>query len=357
MKLLLAKCKSVIFETLGAFLFSLGLFRLITGWVDRFQLPLSQQKKTTFPYIQKRSSRSIQILTYHGVGEGLTQFLPRMCVKAFENQMNYLASYCQVMDLGEAVSCMKKNNVPERAVVLTFDDGYKDMYQTAFPILKRFGLRATCFLPTDVIGTGRLLWHDRVCWAVSQTPKSLLVGFGSLGRGHWLSNVQEKHEAKERILWYLRTLDDKERTDEIQHLFEELNVSPEVSAAELMLSWDEVRLMYQNGIRFGSHTITHPILSKLSLENVWEEIYYSRKVIQKHLNDDCLNFAYPSGRPQDFTPEIKILVKEAGYTCAVSTIQGSNSKATDPYELRRLGYWDNEIGPFGIRFEYNRFCL
>ena len=348
------KYKALALELCGLFLLHTGFWDNICGWVDKFQLNCNGSKRPAFPFIKRRLVRSFQILMYHGIDGAPTPFLPTLGRKAFENQMEYLSSHCQVIGLDEIVARMKERDIPERAVVLTFDDGYRSVYKHAFPILKKYGISATCFLPTEVIGTGRVLWHDYVCWAISVTKKSVLLDFGGYDRDT-LTTEKDKEKATERILWYLRSLEDQQRNEEIERLGEKLAVANEISASDLMLTWEQVWEMHQEGICFGAHTVTHPILSKLPIDKALQEIRQSRKIIQDHIPTQVTTFAYPSGRAQDFTPGIKDLVRDEGFLCAVSTIQKSNVEGTDPFELGRIGYWDTKPGSFGVRFEYYQF--
>ena len=102
--------------------------------------------------------------------------------------------------------------------------------------------------------------------------------------------------------------------------------------------------------------MNHPILSKISLASVVDEVRESKEIIERHVGDRVTTFAYPSGRLQDFNSEIKEIIKEEGFACAVSTVGGSNYEGDDPFDLKRVGYWDQDSGLFGLRFEYSRFC-
>ena len=80
------------------------------------------------------------------------------------------------------------------------------------------------------------------------------------------------------------------------------------------------------------------------------------ETIERFVGDPVTTFAYPSGRPQDYNSDIKEIVKEEGFACAVSTVRGQNHAGDDLFDLKRMGYWDQDSGMFGLRFEYSRFC-
>jgi peptidoglycan/xylan/chitin deacetylase (PgdA/CDA1 family) len=193
--------------------------------------------------------------------------------------MQYLRkSSFDVISLKEIATCIRENrSFPSRAVSITFDDGFKNVYDVAYPLLKEFGFQATVFLVPGYCG-GNNRWAGQ----------SRYAGF--------------RFAQPKRI----HTLD--------------------------LLSWDEIVEMADNGIDFGAHTMTHPDLSKLPLEQAAEEIANSKSIIQKHLGKDVLFFAYPYGRR---TEAIKSVVKDQFYG-ACSTELSFVTLQSDIYALPRI---------------------
>jgi peptidoglycan/xylan/chitin deacetylase (PgdA/CDA1 family) len=120
------------------------------------------------------------------------------------------------------------------------------------------------------------------------------------------------------------------------------------------LSWQEVLEMAKAGITFGSHTVTHPFLSRMPLSEVKDEIITSKETIEGRLGSPVRILAYPSGGQADFNESIKRVLKDAGFLCAVTTLWGTNSFSTDPYELRRVQAWDPNPQMFALRLGYYR---
>jgi peptidoglycan/xylan/chitin deacetylase (PgdA/CDA1 family) len=251
---------------------------------------------------------------------------------------------------------MVSKDVADNTVVITFDDGYRDNYLNAFPILKDLSIPATIFLATDSIGSQRVLWHDRVFSAFRETRVEVLDDFGNNSQRYPLSTVEEKLLAQGEFLNFLWSLNDQDRLFWIDFLVEKLQVMDRKEVPGLMLSWEEIRIMHENGISFGSHTMTHPILSKLPLDRAREEIQKSKRVIEERLRTPIRTFAYPKGSGDDFDDSTKRLLKEAGYACAVTTKFGANESGQDLFDLRRATPWDQEICAFGLRLNYYKFC-
>ena len=353
--MLLRQIKSRGFKFCADLIGGAGLLRLISLLVGRLEQRTTEVGHIQFPFIQKRVQRSMQIVLYHGVSNEPSPYLPTTSVDVFRNHMQYLADYCHVLDLQDAVERMEAHDLPDRAVVVTLDDGYRDNYVHVFPILKQLGITATIFLATGVIGNGGVLWHDQVCRMISQTTMKTLRKFGSVD-GYCFETSEGRQHAQEGILWFLRSLEDEVRSEHISRLARELEVPETASDAGLMLNWQEVKEMHHAGIHFGAHTVTHPILTRISREQVVQEIRHSKMAIERELENEVLTFAYPSGRGQDINPEIKDIVKQEGFRCAVSTMAGSNRETDDMFEMKRVGFWDREMNTFGLRFEHFRFC-
>jgi hypothetical protein len=162
--------------------------------------------------------------------------------------MEYLAGNCTVLSLEEAVSRLTCQDVPENAVVVTFDDGYRDNYLEGFPILKRLSLPATIFLASDAIGSDKCLWHDRVFSAFRRTTRSKLEAFGAGRVACPLNDLEAKLFAQAQVLSFLRTLTEDDRNRWIDQLEAQLKVPDGKVASGLMLSWDEVKMMHRAGI-------------------------------------------------------------------------------------------------------------
>jgi len=218
--------------------------------------------------------------------------------------------------------------------VITFDDGYKDNYLYAYPILKKYHIPATIFLTTGHIGTGKLFWWDKVSYIIQHANVERL-SLDELG-SYPLQSELDKFHTNSIITERLKRLPDERKSVLMEKLADICQVSiPPYLGKELILSWDEVKEMSNDGITFGAHSVNHPILTNLPLERAEQEIIQSRKDIEEKLGQQVTAFAYPNG---DFNPRIVELVRNAGFACAVSVLPGKLLSSKDnPYELSRIG--------------------
>jgi peptidoglycan/xylan/chitin deacetylase (PgdA/CDA1 family) len=220
---------------------------------------------------EMRGANHARILNYHKVNDHWPNLMS-IPVAQFSAQMKLLADHYHVVSMDEIASHLEEGTPFEPGTVaLTFDDGYRDNYTNAFPILKKHGLPFLVFRPVARIGGEGMLDHDR----------AFESGFNPL------------------------------------------------------LSWDQVREMRDNGGSFGSHTLHHTVLTKVSEEKAQEEIERSKELLSKELGEETRYFAYPVGTKAEMNSTVKAMVKKAGYQLAFSGIAGCVTHDSDMYELRR----------------------
>jgi peptidoglycan/xylan/chitin deacetylase (PgdA/CDA1 family) len=266
--------------------------------------------------------------------------------------MEYLASHFSICSLGEAIERLKRNDIPDNAVVITFDDGYKDNYINAFPILKRLSIPSTIFLATDAIGSGRILWHDRVFSAFRRTRAKYIENFGNSSKRYYLKTLEEKIYSQQDILKFLWSIDNDEKLFWIDYLTEILDVRDNEISSDCMLTWDDINIMHKNGITFGSHTVEHPILTMVSPERAKKEICESKIIIEEKIGIPVKFFAYPKGKKEDFNDTIKGILREYEYICGLTTVFGTNDCNQDLFEMRRATPWNQNIREFGLQMNY-----
>jgi len=285
--------------------------------------------------ISDRASGSARVLMYHRVLSEPGGICGGMVTReAFDRQMRIISEKCSPVSMHELVEGIKSGKLRKGSVVVTLDDGYRDNYLNAYPILKRYGIPATIFLTSGMIGTGDMLWFDRVSAALSLTKEKALL-FG--GKGFDISGEQSREVAAQSIISMLKSMDHGSRLKGVKSLMKDLKVTEDMLPRDLMLEWDHVREMAESGlITFGAHTLTHPILTQLPMEDVKKEIFGSKDAIEKKIGKGVDFFSYPNGDRGDFNEDIKKLLR-GEFACSASTIPGKNDSGSDLFELRRIG--------------------
>jgi peptidoglycan/xylan/chitin deacetylase (PgdA/CDA1 family) len=306
--------------------------------------------------LRKPKKRNLQILAYHRVNDDGDAYFPASQVKVFERQMRYVSKNFNVMPLEEAVELMAEGKLPENSVAITFDDGYRDNFEHAYPILRKYGMPATIFLTAGAIGGGPAIWHDKVFELFRSTHERILRDIPDPGSAYPLDTLHNRLAAMHATLRWLRGLPEYEREKGIQILTESLHGDGKPNETDLMLRWEDVVRMKDHGISFGAHTMSHPTLSVLSEERARQEILDSRKTIQAHIATPVRAFAYPNGTEKDFNQTSIKILKEAGFLCAVTTIFGTNSCGDDLFRLKRGGPWETYLPVFAAKMNWYKLA-
>ena len=347
--------KKALFPFVSFVLYYTFTIKIINIFVNNFSANKNSSNSLVFPYIVRRRHRNFQVLVYHRVGDKEDPFFPKVHSTVFEKHMYFLSKHFIVLPLENAIELMKRNDLPPNAVSITFDDGYKDNYQVAFPILKSLSLPASIFLATESIGSGKVLWHNRVFNAFRETKKPKFIFTGNGETEYKLSTTNEKLKAQGKVLRFLKSINSSQHIAFVDKLVDQLEVNDDRYDKGLMLNWDEVRIMAQNGISFGAHTHSHPILSSLENDQAREEILKSKSLIEENLEKSVTTFAYPNGTRRDFNESTKQILRESGFLCALTTIFGTNMYGDDLFELSRGGPWETELTLFGLKMNWNKF--
>ena len=332
---------------------ALGADRWMASIGERIALP----RPGSTLGLRRRLKSPFQILIYHRVTPSRLAFaIDARPVEQFDRQMRILARSYRVLPLVEILARSREGTLPPRALAVTFDDGYADNYEHALPVLRKHGIPATVFVVTGCIGTGVVPWHDRVLQAFERTR---LTGFRLPGEDaeSALRTPEERHRTAFRALAALKPLPEAERLAEVGRIETGLEIAPEDGASRLMLDWDQVRALHRAGVSIGSHTVTHPILSRQAPDRVWWELTESKRVIEEAIGDRVTLFAYPNGRPEDFTGETMTMLEKAGYEAAVTTTFGANETGESPFLWRRGTPWEPDDARFALKLAYYRMFL
>lgn len=272
-----------------------------------------------------------RVLTYHNFQASDTE--------AFEQQCEHLRHHYNPVSLDEIATFVRDGKpLPRNSVALTVDDGYRDFYLHAYPVLRRYGIPATVFLMTNFLDRLEWPWWDRLRYAFLETTLDAVPL-----RITELTQIP-LHDAASRAAGYEHTVEALKSVPNSVRL-EFLAALPETFKIDIPadpppglepMAWNEVRQMAADGINFGAHTKSHPILKSVSDWQLQEEIEGSKLRIQEELGRVPAHFCYPNGRSVDVGNRERTVVEQAGFVTAVSTESGWNEPGSNPYMLKRL---------------------
>jgi peptidoglycan/xylan/chitin deacetylase (PgdA/CDA1 family) len=267
-------------------------------------------------------------------------FYPEISTDYFEKQITYLVKNYHVISMDELIDRVQKKKRIRRCVAITFDDGFKDNYKNAYPILRKHFIPATIFLTTGYIENQHAPWFIKLRYMFMKTKKTDLKLSINKEMVLPMRTKEEKFAASERIMIYLKDSPNPKRLEMLDKLCMELGIDDFNEIDDLMLSWDEIREMSKNGISFGAHTVNHPVLTKIPLNLVEEEIQQSKQTIEKIIDKPITGFAYPFGQAAQYSSDIFKILQRLNFKFAITTEMGANSYHTQRFALKRSGPWE-----------------
>ncbi len=280
------------------------------------------------------SSNQFRVLTYHRVNHASAQRHLDPCTlsatpQGFADQMAYLAKHHNVVSIDEVRRALAGDEpLPERAVMISFDDAYRDFEEHAWPVLRHFKLPALLFVPSAFPNQGIPFWWDVIYEMIFASDRSALKSNDQM----WpLHNRRAKQVAHLELTRQCLQLSSGNPSDFVKQLAADNHYDPRSSST---MSWESIRQLAHEGLDLGAHSRTHPVLSRMDAGQITAEITGSMQDILRETGYSPRSFAYPSGA---YSCQVLEAVESAGVELAFTTCRGVNH--LDPqsrFQLRRI---------------------
>lgn len=298
-----------------------------------------------------KGQQRLSVLIYHRV-LAMPDFMRRdePTKDQFEWQMELLARTCVPLSISDALRGMDEGNLPERAVCITFDDGYADNALVALPILEKWGIPATVFVSTGFLNGG-IMWNDFIleCFRCTLHEEVDLQGFG-LGC-YKLNSETARYAAAHDVLRSAKYMKMEQRDQVVEKLAGYSRSIP----SDLMMTQKQVFDLSRQGIEIGAHTHNHPILASLNNSDAFNEIETSKRILEEITGRTIRYFAYPNGVPgKDYKDEHVSHIQNLGFEAAFSTQWGVSNRSTDRFQIPRFTPWDDSSYLFLTRLLFNQ---
>ncbi len=250
-------------------------------------------------------------------------------------QLDYLSRHYHFLSLSKLLDCYERQQpIPPNSVVITFDDGFRDNFTNAYPILQRYHVPATVFLVTGCVSNGELPWPQKVGYLFQKTRVDTLCHMTTDGKVISLRSSTERDLARKVVRNTLGPMPRVERERRISELCALLQVDVPL---DRMLTWDQVETMREGGIEFGAHTVSHPWMALQSPEEARWEMESSLQEIQSRLGISRPTFVFPSG---SFSSELVQMAISVGFRCVFqsrSSVRVNSMAVNDQFSLSRVG--------------------
>lgn len=327
-------------------------------------------------FARTRRSDEVSILTFHGLSEGagdpaILDWALHLPVDVFRSICCMLAKDYRVISMKDLIEARSKGTtLPANSVVITFDDGYASNYELAYPILQEFDLHATLFVTTGFLDGDSMLWFQRVDLALGRTRKDLLDWkINGKKLRLYLGTRELRQQSLMRLMPELKELAATEMLHEVDRLEQALEVGEpgikDLPKSLHPLTWEMAFDMTLSGhVDIGGHTHTHPILSRCDSMSMREEVATCRNRIMAEIGELPVAFSYPNGGLDDYTRETLLLVREAGFKAACTTVSGRVNDKVSMFQLPRYGspesVWEAEAtvsGAFETLKDWRQSCV
>lgn len=267
------------------------------------------------------------IIKYHRAEKHPDRGSGGRTLEEFEWQIELLGSVFNTLTVAEAAERIRNETLPERALCITFDDGYADNFVTALPILERYGLKATFFVPSGLIEQS-IMWSDQIANAFAAAGEE---GLPSIRNYLADAGMPVRFPELMAKLKYMST-------DAQETIVRGLSAFGETeSESSQLMSADQVRGLAERGMEVGGHTVNHTILTNASDELARDEITNCKTQLEAIIGQPVRSFAFPNGRrDQDYSERDVAIVREAGFAAAVNTEFGLARGGDQVYELPRI---------------------
>jgi peptidoglycan/xylan/chitin deacetylase (PgdA/CDA1 family) len=293
---------------------------------------------------------------YHGVtsakSRGIENYSGKHILEdEFFQHMKYIKKHCVVISIDEAVEFKRKRKgYPPRAVVVSFDDGFRNIFTSAAPILESLRIPAIFYITSGIVNTDIMFWVDMIEDCLNITRKSSIKIRLDKEYSFAIRNNGQKINALQRIKSFCKASRADVKNRVINDLMVSTKVSPSTSHAlnYQKISWPELKMLSKNSLfTIGGHSLYHDALSQLGSDRLRCDIPLSLKLLEYNLGKKIFHYSYPEGGPRDYNEKIIQYLKSLGIVCCPSAQVGLNDLNTGLFHLKRI-----MVGFMGIRFPY-----
>lgn len=283
------------------------------------------------------------VLTYHGVHDGT---LPcdiyeyntkHLAPDLFWRQLVWVRQHFKVVPLADVERAVRTGRWEPQLAAITFDDGYENNLRVAAPILAELGLPWTMFVTVDVVEHGRPYDHDRIELALRLgSPREVVFEHDGARRAWSLATVADRARAVYQIKAWLSKLDGAAARVQRERLFEQCwqeRFLDEQATAYRPLTWAQVRELADAGVEIGSHTLSHPHLSRISDDAIRRELAESRRILETKIGRPVTRIGYPYG---NYDERVMRIAEEVGYGSAYTINPWFDDSPKQAYAVPRI---------------------
>jgi len=292
----------------------------------------------------------IPILLFHRISDIKDNFWEPLPVKYFDKLIKFISKHYDIITIDYLLENKSKNL--KNKCIITFDDGYKDFLENAYPILQKYNIKSTLFVTVNPVNTNSLIWTSELNKAIENTTKNTLeLTFNNKLNKYNISNTLQKQKVVFNLLQILKNISNKEQNKIISQIKTKLNYTKPDNIN--FLNWNDINKL-KTQVNIQSHSLTHSFMTTLTDNELDEELIMSKKILSDKTNTNIKYFSYPIG---DYNNNVIEKTKKY-YTSAfivsdnlveVNKLSNNNYK----YKIPRINITDKSV--YEVFFRINGF--
>jgi peptidoglycan/xylan/chitin deacetylase (PgdA/CDA1 family) len=305
-------------------------------------------------FVWKNKANGIYCFNFHRIGDATTCLFDP-CVfscteKDFKRYIRFIKHNFEVLSQEQLISLVaSKSKLDKSYAYITFDDGYKDNYEVAFPALQSESLPATFFVATGLIESNVVAWWDEIAWHVKQCANKT-IQLSTWSTKLTIGQSVSSKDIREVLSQFKKS--PKSIDSQLVELREVSGKRLSYNESEFM-SWEQLGIMEQNGMTIGAHSHSHRILSSLNKEELAHELSYSKELLEGTLKNGITTISYPVGNSTTYNSEMFEEIEKQGYKLAFTFRYFVNQNInSNRYQLARLSI----SAPFNEK-EFKSLCI
>lgn len=297
-----------------------------------------------FEKLKQQQKRCLLVLCYHSVISNTAPINSQTNIavsqEQFENHLKILRKDWHPISLEDvSQACYNNKLLPDFSVLVTFDDGFRNNYTLAAPLLKKYDIPAIVFITTGLIGKDQLLWGQEVQERIIGGSKDMIPDVLENSSHSISGKIFQRGLLAKQIMHQCKRLSHKQRCEYLEKLrnVTSLNLEePWKKELYEFMSWDEVRDIRNYGVALGAHTVSHPILSSLEPNDLRRELQESKSTLEQELGEECFSLAYPNGGTNDFNEQVIEEAKNLGFQIGFNLCRRRNAEQLNPMSINRF---------------------
>lgn len=255
-----------------------------------------------------------------------------------QSELEWINKETRVLSEEELIDIVyKKKKIKEICSLVTFDDGYRDNFDIAYPMLKNLGIPAIFFIPTYHLTERKVGWWDIVAYLIKEFQKC------PTAKRFIFEGVEYRDLRADQLIKYfigqIKSMNASEINGYLIRLSETLNIpfpDSQLQSDELM-NCEQIKILSQNGMTIGSHSHDHSILSKQDGSTLKKQLEKSIEILERVISKKINSIAYPVGGYQHFDETTKNISKDVGFKLGFSYLTGvNNTTHIDPFDVKRM---------------------